>query len=156
MSREETEYRSGVRSTIVGGSGCVGGMMGGMIAVIAVATGPFGYFFRQDSVLLAVLAGLMGVPFGFFLGTIGGLLFLRAVRPSGGEDTTVSLGPQLVGQMCALCRKRIDSVAEGEFCTACGSPVHHGCVGAGTNQGEQTCSRCGGDPSLKLPADYHG
>jgi hypothetical protein len=34
---------------------------------------------------------------------------------------------QLVGQICVFCRKSVDSIVEGQFCSACGAPHHHDC-----------------------------
>ena len=53
--------------------------------------------------------------------------------------------PQLVNQTCALCSQRISSVLEGEFCAACGHPVHRPCKRPGSSAG--ACPSCGADIS---------
>lgn len=35
--------------------------------------------------------------------------------------------PQVVNKECAVCRGRIRSVLDGDFCLDCGNPVHHAC-----------------------------
>ncbi len=56
--------------------------------------------------------------------------------------------PQVVNQVCAVCRERISSILDGEFCGDCGSPVHHGCrrpVDGPTRSG--SCATCSADVS---------
>ena len=53
--------------------------------------------------------------------------------------------PQLVGLPCVGCGKKIWSIAEGRFCTACGNPVHSACLGKTTSASELVCGTCGGN-----------
>ncbi len=50
--------------------------------------------------------------------------------------------PQLVNSACRICGERIASVLEGEFCTSCNSPIHHGCMHASSGVIDR-CSTCG-------------
>src|SRR5262249_37438565 len=101
---------------------------------------------------------LLGLPLGYFLGTFAGLLLAWLVKSSPTEsfDRAVLLSRQLVGERCILCRKRIDSLADGAFCPTCGNAVHHACVQAQETCAKGRCQWCGGDTSVKLPPDYHG
>jgi hypothetical protein len=51
---------------------------------------------------------------------------------------------QIVGLSCAICRQAIGSILEGEFCPACGGPVHQACRRPQATA-EGTCQTCGGD-----------
>jgi hypothetical protein len=52
--------------------------------------------------------------------------------------------PQLVNQLCVVCRQRIESDLEAVFCPLCGNPVHCDCKNP-ANLGADQCSACGGD-----------
>ncbi len=53
---------------------------------------------------------------------------------------------QLVGQSCVVCRKRVESVLEGRFCSGCGYAVHSKCIKLQpAPAGGSGCSLCGGD-----------
>src|SRR5262245_34019661 len=53
---------------------------------------------------------------------------------------------QLVNSICAICKKRIESVLEGECCAACGSPVHNKCAQRDLAIPDTTkCSSCGSE-----------
>ena len=55
--------------------------------------------------------------------------------------------PQLDGRTCVRCRCKVSSIAEGEYCTACGNPVHFSCLDKTDEPVELGhCERCGGDP----------
>lgn len=63
---------------------------------------------------------------------------------------------QLVGQRCVICRQRIGSVLEGEFCSACGQPSHFECSKPPLEIADNLCHSCGGDPTLSLAPDFRG
>jgi hypothetical protein len=54
---------------------------------------------------------------------------------------------QLVGQNCVHCQYVIDSIYEGQFCGACGNPIHNKCLGSSTIfiAPSDRCRVCGGD-----------
>ncbi len=54
---------------------------------------------------------------------------------------------QLVGQKCVLCEKRIDSILEGKFCTACRCPIHLDCRKKESTEPD-TCLSCGAPLAL--------
>jgi hypothetical protein len=149
MSREQAEYHSQTRSAAVGGLGCVGALIGIFVPITGLST------YGTGSVIYGII---IGFPIGFFLGVFVGLSLSVLVKlsPTGLANRAVLLERQLVGEMCIICRKRVASLVEGTFCQACGGAVHHACVRAEVSPVEGRCSRCGGDPSLKLPPDYHG
>jgi hypothetical protein len=51
---------------------------------------------------------------------------------------------QLVGCLCSLCNKTIESIVEGVFCDDCGNPVHKDCI-ASDAAGADKCQTCGAD-----------
>jgi hypothetical protein len=53
---------------------------------------------------------------------------------------------QLVGLPCSVCEQGIDSILEGDFCPACGGPVHRVCQRRQT-AAQSLCPECGGDLS---------
>jgi hypothetical protein len=68
---------------------------------------------------------------------IRGLAAPEAHRPLDGESFAQSLGrtgpsegAQVAGRPCVHCHEKIISVADGELCTKCQSPVHGDCRGA--------------------------
>ena len=103
-------------------------------------------------------AGIGGIVGGIGGSVLGAGLATKATRTQArpvGPNPDVSGarispgGPQLVGATCVLCQKRIDSVVEGEFCSACGSAVHHLCVQTQNEvQKAAGCSRCGSDRTV--------
>ena len=61
--------------------------------------------------------------------------------------------PQLTGQKCTRCQRKIGSIAEGVFC-GCGNPVHtlcHGIAADGVSDG--ACTECGGDPNSSIASE---
>jgi hypothetical protein len=51
---------------------------------------------------------------------------------------------QIVGSSCVLCRERIGSILDGQFCASCGCPVHTKCVQpAAPIDGATRCAACG-------------
>jgi hypothetical protein len=50
---------------------------------------------------------------------------------------------QIVGQSCVLCRKTIDSIAEGQFCRFCGQAVHNSCMVRTIDVPDNQCEWCG-------------
>jgi len=50
---------------------------------------------------------------------------------------------QLVGQICGRCQKKISSIAEGDFCNACGQPVHFACSPSNQSITPGRCPQCG-------------
>src|SRR5881396_75506 len=53
--------------------------------------------------------------------------------------------PQLIGLNCASCWKGIGSIADAEFCPACGNPVHRKCLERFEPPPVGRCPTCGGD-----------
>jgi hypothetical protein len=54
---------------------------------------------------------------------------------------------QLVGESCVLCRQRIGSIVEGQFCPSCGCPVHRKCMRPGPEpDAGPACDSCGAGP----------
>ncbi|MFL5340869.1 MAG: hypothetical protein ACJ8F7_12045 [Gemmataceae bacterium] len=49
---------------------------------------------------------------------------------------------QLAGRNCAVCRRVIPGVREGQFCPTCSSPVHHDCAQR-QHRGKDRCKECG-------------
>jgi hypothetical protein len=66
-----------------------------------------------------------------------------------GRGILMSL-PQLIGLKCAACQKAVVSVLDGEFCEACGNPIHKRCIGAADRPSAHRCERCGCDPNTEL------
>src|SRR5262249_260711 len=92
---------------------------------------------------------------------------LRELNPDLLADPSPSFSPpptsgkpvihQLVGEICLVCRKRIDCVTEGRLCSECGCAVHHQCFQpCPASASGPGCSWCGGDPTTRLPPDYLG
>lgn len=52
--------------------------------------------------------------------------------------------PQLVGQTCVHCGKRIPSEIDGRFCETCGAPAHDACLRPGAGTGCRTCGAAAG------------
>jgi hypothetical protein len=51
---------------------------------------------------------------------------------------------QLVGLSCVVCAERIGSVIDGQFCSACGCPVHATCAKPNPDAArEAKCPNCG-------------
>jgi hypothetical protein len=50
---------------------------------------------------------------------------------------------QLVGQTCERCQQRISSIAEGDFCNACGRPIHFHCLPRHDPIARGCCQQCG-------------
>jgi hypothetical protein len=51
--------------------------------------------------------------------------------------------PQIVNLNCSVCNQRIECDLEGEFCPACGGPVHQNCRRLTAPTAER-CGTCGG------------
>jgi hypothetical protein len=135
MSREQDDYHGNTRALVVLGLGGAGSLMGAMLPILKATT------YGTDSVMVA---SLLGLPGGFFVGALGGLLLSYMVRSSSPETTErMSGGPQLVGQNCVFCRKPIGSIVEGEFCRGCGSPAHHRCIPEQIDEKDDRCRECG-------------
>jgi hypothetical protein len=50
---------------------------------------------------------------------------------------------QLVGQLCVHCRERIPCLVDGDFCAACGCPVHDRCrATASVSPAPDACKTC--------------
>ena len=52
---------------------------------------------------------------------------------------------QLVGSVCVVCDRTVDSILEGDFCGTCKSAIHNQCVHKPTEAQEVRCSACGAD-----------
>ncbi len=60
--------------------------------------------------------------------------------------------PQLVNQMCVVCRQRIESDLEATFCPLCASPVHNDCKDP-PDTGSGQCTACGSDVTDQAAID---
>lgn len=145
MDKEQWEYHAQMRTAVSIGLGFFTALAGVMLPVSRVSM-----YGLDDVITAAIMGGLVG----FFLGIIAGLLLAWLVRlsPAASAGRASLAGPQLVGETCVLCNKRIGSIIEGEFCAACGTPIHHQCVQAASERRNATgCSRCGCDPAAQVP-----
>ena len=135
MGREEYENSANIGIVVVVGMGVVCGL-GGLLAPV---TGDLD--FGTGSKFVDACIGWAG---GFFVGIILGLFIYWLVSSSPTDlENRISHGPQLVGENCIFCGKRIGSIAEGEFCSQCRNPVHHRCVSVKGEGAENQCPRCG-------------
>ena len=86
---------------------------------------------------------------GVMVGTIfGGILslFIRRPETTDGAARTHTGGPQLVGEICVLCGKPIQSIVGAEFCSECRAPVHQKCIVPQVDVNSMQCPRCGASP----------
>lgn len=56
--------------------------------------------------------------------------------------------PQLVGQSCAICGRRIGSILDAHFCPACGRPVHPACTESVSTIPPDGCPVCRSAPPV--------
>jgi hypothetical protein len=148
MTREQFEYPEWMRAAIVVVLGLGGAVLGPLLPIKGLT---------QYGLSSFVGAVYMGSLIGLIAGFLCGLLLYRLTgkRRPDMDELRIPLSRQLVGEMCVLCRQRIGALDEGQFCPMCGSPVHHACVRPRTDPAGLECRQCGGDPSVKLPPDYH-
>lgn len=111
-------------------------------------------FFLLASLAGMWLSGVTSLPAWFIVpillsvvGLLLGLLITRLLATphslQESKDKTNSQTRQLVGEQCVCCQNRITNVLEGDFCTSCGSALHHRCKKSRLDTAELHCPDCG-------------